>query len=338
MPWPSNEAEAGAAPGAESGPVAPDARVTAFLEFLATERGASEYTRRNYRQALVEFIAWHARQHGHPPDWLALTREVFRFHLRHLGRQGLSPAATRLRFSALRTFYRFLMRRGEVATMPVKDLALPRMPRRLVRFLSLEQMQALLAAPGLQAEAELEALRRTPRRGRPVELTVPVRDTAILETIYSCGLRISELCGLRVADLDRAQAVARIRGKGRKERLVPVGSHAVRAIDAYWAFLGRAPGPEEPVFHRASNDPRPVPPRTLQHRLKGYLLACGLDPALTPHKLRHSFATHLLDAGADLRSVQEMLGHAQLATTQVYTHVTTERLRQAYEAAHPRAH
>lgn len=315
-----------------------DPQVDEFLEHLASERGASVYTRRNYAQALAEFIAWYQGQYQRLPDWPALTREPFRFHLRHLGRLGLSPAATRLRFSALRTFYRFLMRRGRVAHLPVKDLALPKLPRRLVRFLSLGQMQALLAAPGRMAEAELQAAPDAARKaGRRVDFTVPVRDTAILETIYSCGLRISELCGLRVADLDRPQAVARIRGKGRKERIVPVGSHAVRAIDAYWAFLGRVPGPEEPVFQRAAADPRPVPPRTLQHRLKGYLLACGLDPALTPHKLRHSFATHLLDAGADLRSVQEMLGHAQLATTQVYTHVTTERLLRAYEAAHPRA-
>lgn len=336
MPSPSSEP-----PSEGRGPRVPasaaDPLVDAFLGHLAAERGVSEYTRRNYAHALSEFVAWYEGQYRRLPDWPTLPREAFRFHLRHLGRQGLSPAATRLRFSALRTFYRFLLRRGRVSEMPVKDLSLPKLPRRLVRFLSLDQMRALLEAPARMAEEALPKSGERRRKGRQVEFTVPVRDTAMLETIYSCGLRISELCGLRVEDLDRVQAVARIRGKGRKERLVPVGSHAVRAIEGYWEALGRPPGQEEPVFWRALDDPRPVPARTLQHRLKQYLLACGLDPALTPHKLRHSFATHLLDAGADLRSVQEMLGHAQLATTQVYTHVTTERLRRAYEAAHPRA-
>lgn len=323
--------------------VASDPQVDAFLEYLATERGASAYTLRNYAQALREFAAWHETTQGHLPDWPRLGRETFRFHLRHLGRQSLSPSAIRLRFSALRTFYRFLQRRGLVDQLPVKDLALPKLPRRLVRFLSVEQMANLLAAPLRIAEQEAAAAAKdsegAPPSGAPrrVDRTVPARDTAVLETIYSCGLRISELCGLRVEDLDRSQCLARIRGKGRKERIVPVGSHAIHAIDVYWTVLGRVPAGEEPVFWRSADDPRPVPARTLQHRLKTYLLAAGLDPALTPHKLRHSFATHLLDAGADLRSVQELLGHAQLATTQVYTHVTTERLRQAYDAAHPRA-
>ena len=311
----------------------PDPRVAAFFEHLATERGVSPYTLRNYRQAFAEFVQWYTAQRGQAPEWISLPREEFRFYLRHLGRQGLGPAATRVRFSALRTFYRFLLRRGQIAASPVRDLALPKPGRRLVRFLSIEQMQALLAAPARQTGGEDEGA----PRGRPLDPSVPARDTAILETIYSCGLRIAEMCGLRVEDLDVAQGLARVRGKGRKERLVPVGSHALRAIAGYWDTLKQRPSGSAPVFWRGQGDPRPVPARTLQQRLKGHLVAAGLDPALTPHKLRHSFATHLLDAGADLRSVQELLGHAHIATTQVYTHVTTERLRRAYDAAHPRA-
>lgn len=315
-----------------------DPRVAAFLEHLGTERGASAYTRRNYAQALREFSAWHRSQFGSAPEWPGLPRERFRFFLRFLGRRALSPAATRLRFSGLRTFYRFLLRRGEVTQVPVRDLSLPKLPRRLVRFLSLEQMRDLLEAPRRRAEASRGGGPDPKRKaGRPEDPTVPARDTAVLETIYSCGLRIAELCGLRVADLDRSEAMARIRGKGRKERIVPIGRHALDAMERYWSELGRVPAPEQPVFWRGRDDDRPLSPRTLQHRLKLYLLQTGLDPALTPHKLRHSFATHLLDAGADLRSVQEMLGHAQLATTQVYTHVSTERLRRAYRSAHPRA-
>ena len=324
--------EAAAAPSPDT-PGTPDPKVASFLAHLSAERDVSPYTLRNYTQALVEFVAWYRAQHGAPPDWPRLAREEFRFYLRHLGRQALSPAAVRLRFSALRTFYRHLLRHGHVTTTPIKDLALPKLPKRLVRFLTVEQMQALLAAPS-RAVPEPDS----PKTGRPVDPSVPARDTAILELLYSCGLRVAELCGLRVRDLDPREAVVRILGKGRKERLVPVGSHALRAMESYWLALGRRPDPEQPVFWRAQDDPRPLPPRTFQHRLKAHLLAAGLDPGITPHKLRHSFATHLLDAGADLRSVQEMLGHAQLATTQVYTHVSTERLRRAYAAAHPRAH
>lgn len=310
-----------------------DPLVAEFLAHLATERDVSPYTRRNYAHALASFTHWHAQQHQRPPDWPSLSREDFRFYLRHLGRQSLSPAAIRLHFSAFRTFYRFLLRRGHITTLPLRDIALPRRPRRLVRFLSVDQMLALLAAPAREPSQPSS----TPKPGRPIDPSVPARDTAILELLYSCGLRVAELCNLHARDLDPVEGAVRVLGKGRKERIVPVGSHAIRAIQAYWSVLGRTPAPDQPVFWRSLNDPRPLPARTFQHRLKQHLLAAGLDPRITPHKLRHSFATHLLDAGADLRSVQEMLGHAQLATTQVYTHVSAERLRRAYSDAHPRA-
>ena len=150
-------------------------------------------------------------------------------------------------------------------------------------------------------------------------------------------MRISELCGLRGEDIDFSGQVLRVRGKGKKERLVQVGQPALDSIRNYWQSLGRSPVGAEPVFLAKSARPEPIQPRLIQLRLKRYLALAGLDPSLTPHKLRHSFATHLLDAGADLRSVQELLGHAHLVTTQIYTHVTTERLKQAYEAAHPHA-
>jgi integrase/recombinase XerC len=170
-----------------------------------------------------------------------------------------------------------------------------------------------------------------------VEAAVPERDVAILETIYSCGLRISELCGLRMEDINWGEQLVRVRGKGRKERVLPIGGHALKAIDTYWQRLPHPPSPAEPVFLSSNKSRAPMVPRTLQLRLKHYLEIAKLDPNLTPHKLRHSYATHLLDAGADLRSVQELLGHAHLVTTQVYTHVTTERLKRAYDEAHPRA-
>jgi integrase/recombinase XerC len=163
------------------------------------------------------------------------------------------------------------------------------------------------------------------------------RDMAILETIYSCGLRISELCGLQAGDIDWNERLVRVRGKGKKERLVPIGETALSAIRSYWERVGRAPENASPVFLAKQHKPDPIGPRQLQLRLKKYLAIAGLDPSLTPHKLRHSYATHMLDAGADLRTVQELLGHAHLVTTQAYTHLTTERLKRAYDQAHPRA-
>lgn len=310
-----------------------DPEVVAFLTHLETDRGASPYTQRNYEQALREFARWHQDQRGSPPSWRDLGRDDFRAFLRFLGRSSLGRAAVQLRFSALRTFYRFLIRRGQLTRTPLRNLALPRPPRRLPKFLTTDQIPALLGAP----LRELERLRRAdspPTREVEADFW---RDAAILETIYSCGLRISELCGLLAEDVDWNEQQLCIRGKGKKERLVPVGAPALEAIRAYWKRLEPAPGGAEPVFRARAGSPDPVLPRTVQSRLKRYLATAGLDPALTPHKLRHSFATHLLDAGADLRSVQELLGHTHLVTTQVYTHLTTERLKRVYDAAHPRA-
>jgi integrase/recombinase XerC len=160
---------------------------------------------------------------------------------------------------------------------------------------------------------------------------------AILETIYSCGLRISEMVGLRVEDIDWAEQILRVRGKGKKERLLPISETALTAIEHYWGHLPERPTGAQPVFLSETRKRSRLEGCMLARRLKTYLALAGLDPAITPHKLRHSYATHLLDAGADLRSVQELLGHAHLVTTQVYTHVSTERLKKAYQQAHPRA-
>lgn len=310
-----------------------DPWVMKFLAHLATDKGASVYTQRNYRQALTEFVRWHAGERKSAPAWDALQRDDFRGYLRFLGRNNLSRAAIRLRFSALRTFYHFLIRHGVLGTTPIKNLSLPKLEKRLPRFLTRQQMEDLLAAPAKLLETQRE--KKGP--GRPVSDEVCRRDVAVLETIYSCGLRISELCGLRVEDINFSEQMVRVRGKGKKERLVPIGQPALKAIENYWAQLLEPPAPAMPAFRTDTTKAPPLSPLQLSRRLKTYLRLAGLDPALTPHKLRHSYATHLLDAGADLRSVQELLGHAHLATTQVYTHVTTERLKKAYDAAHPRA-
>jgi len=280
---------------------------------------------------LTEFFRWYQQERQRPPEWDKLQRDDFRSYLRFLGRGKLSRAAIQLRFSALRSFYKFLVRRGVVETSPIKNLALPKLEKRLPKFLTPQQMLDLLNAP----LKELAALTQGPETERDV--TPFLRDVAILETIYSCGLRISELCGLLAEDINWNEQIVRVRGKGKKERLVPVGAPALAAIQNYWNKLKHPPGIDTPVFLANAHKLKPMYPRLVQLRLKRYLALAGLDPHLTPHQLRHSYATHLLDAGADLRSVQELLGHAHLVSTQVYTHVTTERLKRAYDKAHPRA-
>lgn len=316
-------------PEAPAAPV--DPKVEEFLAHLATDRGASEYTHRNYADALAEFRRWHVAERQTPPDWAVLQRDDFRAFLRHLSRREFSRATIHLHFSALRTFYKFLIRRSHVAASPMKNLTLPKAERRLPKFVTVEQADALLRAPLRELERARQAA------DAPVNPVPFLRDAAILETTYSCGLRVSEVCGLRVADLNQPERLITVRGKGRKERQVPIGAPALRAILAYWQALPHAPAADDPVFMADPETAAPIVPAQVQRRLKHYLLAAGLDVKLTPHKLRHSFATHLLDGGADLRSVQELLGHKNLVTTQVYTHVTVERLKQAYLDAHPRA-
>ncbi len=305
-----------------------DPLVENFLQHLASDRGASLYTQRNYKQTLYNFVSWHEQDRRSLPIWKKLTRDDFRAYLRFLGRAKLGRAAIQLRFSALRSLYKFLIRRGEVEASPIRNIMLPKLEKRLPRFLTAPQMLDLLAAPLKSMTAGKDA---------PAKAWIYFRDTAILETIYSCGLRISEICGLKAEDISWDEQLLRIRGKGKKERLVPIGAPALLAIENYFKKIGFTPNQAEPVFFGSAGIRRPLSPRILQLRLKKYLIQAGLDPALTPHKLRHSYATHLLDAGADLRSVQELMGHAHLVSTQVYTHVSTERLKRAYNKAHPRA-
>jgi len=301
-----------------------------FLRHLAADKGASIYTQRNYRQALFQFFLWFKRERKAAPDWAVLRRDDFRDFLRYLGRGNLSRAAIQLRFSALRSFYKHLIRSGLLAVSPIKNLVLPKQEQRLPKFLTEQQINDLLAAP-------LNEMKRMADGKGGLQASAYYRDAAMLELMYSCGLRISELCALRAEDIDWTGQALRARGKGKRERLAPLGEPAMDAIKEYWRRREYSPRGEMPVFLARPHKIAPLTPRTVQLRLKKYLLAARLDPAMTPHKLRHSFATHLLDRGADLRSVQELLGHAHLATTQVYTHVTTERLKREYDKAHPRA-
>ena len=289
----------------------------AFLEFMATERSASPRTIGNYRHALDGYRAWRGETFA---TWRGEDADTFRDYLFHLMKEDRQRSTIRLHFAALRSFYKFLVLRRGLATSPVEGIQLPKLARSLPVVLTFSQIDELLSLP----------LRCEPSPKSPPWL--PLRDAAMLELFYSSGLRISELIGLDVRDVDFIGDTVLVRGKGAKERIVPVGGPAMNAIRRYRETAAISQGP---LF--LSKLRRRITQQAVDLLLRKYLKLSNIPFAISPHKLRHSFATHLLDAGADLRSVQAMLGHASLSTTQIYTHVTRERLKEAYDSAHPRA-
>jgi len=305
----------------------PASWVDEFLAVLEVEKGYSLKTLRNYGHAIDEFSRAHSGAR-----WDRLGADTFRDYLYGMVREGkLGPATIRLRFAALRSFYRFLLRRERVASNPLAGLTLPIKSRRLPQYLSEEQVLELLQAPERDWAGRQQA---ASRRGKPFQRWQMLRDAAILECLYSTGMRIDELVKMKDSDLDRRSGVLRVVGKGRKERMVILGKPALKAYRAYRDAVPMDASGEAAFVNPGGN---PLTARAIQNLFKRYVVQAGLDTSLTPHKLRHSFATHLLDHGADLRGVQELLGHANLSTTQVYTQVTAERLRRSYNEAHPRA-
>ena len=291
-----------------------DSLAEEFLRYLDVERNASARTVTAYRQALTGF-----RGNG-APRWKECVADDFRDYLFAAMKKKQARSYIRLQFSAFRTFYRFLVERKGLARDPVLELELPKAEKKLPLVLTRQQIDELLTAP----------LRVPKHQSAPTWM--PLRDTAIMEVFYSSGLRLSELASLNVADVDLYTESVRVLGKGRKERVCPVGAPALEAVSRYRAAANVQSGP---LFINKTR--RRISPRSIWLILKRYLRHTSIPISLSPHKLRHSFATHLLDGGADLRSVQALLGHASLSTTQIYTHVTVERLKQAYDDAHPRA-
>lgn len=286
-----------------------------FLRCLEVERNASPRTVANYRHALAEF-----RKAVPEPAWHELTADHFRRHLFECGKRGMARPTIRLHFAALRTFFRFLSERHGLNANPLKEVQLPKLEKKLPIVLTAKQIDELLSAP-FRVERQPQA-----------PAWMPARDAAILELFYSSGLRLSELVSLNVADVDAYSESVRVLGKGRKERVVPVGKPALDAVQHYRQEANVHSGP---LF--LSKVRKRIAPLNVGLVLRRYLPHTSIPLKISPHKLRHSFATHLLDAGADLRSVQALLGHASLSTTQIYTHVTVERLKKAYDDAHPRA-
>jgi integrase/recombinase XerC len=310
-----------------------------FLLYLENERNASSHTINNYLIDIRQFceITW--GDTAQPPyDWKSADRFAARKFLVYFQKKEFSPASTSRKLSALRSFYKFLLREEQVDQNPFSNLPVPKKGQHLPQVLSIKEIDALLAAP-----VEMAAKRaptKNPDEYSRREYAV-ARDTAILELLYSSGMRINELVQLREQALDLISGVARVRGKGKKERLCLLGEPAIKALQKnlrlrnnIWILLGKR-DPRNPLFLNRSGGP--ISARAIEMMMKKYLIFAGLDPTLTPHSLRHSFATHLLDAGADLRSVQELLGHESLSTTQIYTHVSTERLQEVYRRAHPKS-
>ena len=291
-----------------------DPLVQEFFRYLAVERNASPRTIKAYRQALEGFRA----QNKTP--WKKCTADDFRDYLFAIMKRGQARSYVRLQFSALRTFYGFLVGRKKLARDPVRELQLPKIDKKLPLVLTRQQIEELITAP-LKIE-----------KNRAAPVWMPLRDVAIMELFYSSGLRLSELAALDVSDVDLYTESVRVFGKGRKERVCPVGLPALEAISKYRSAANVHSGA---LFINKSR--KRMATRSIWLILKRYLPHTSIPISISPHKLRHSFATHMLDRGADLRSVQALLGHASLSTTQIYTHVTVERLKKAYADAHPRA-
>ncbi|HPD48580.1 MAG TPA: tyrosine recombinase XerC [Anaerohalosphaeraceae bacterium] len=246
--------------------------------------------------------------------------ECIRIYMAHLGSQQYSKSTTARKLATLRSFYKFLVKRNYVSSNPVMSIKTPKQEKKLPRFLEYEEVQRLLNTP-------------------PTNTWLGARDRAILETLYSTGMRVSELVALNMDDVDFLGEVIHIRGKGKKERISPVGSSALQAIQRYIEFRNKRMASDNAFDSKvlfANKHGKRLSTRSVRRKMDKYLEEAGLDPNISPHTLRHSFATHMLNNGADLRSVQELLGHQSLSTTQIYTHVTTSRMKDVYDAAHPR--
>jgi integrase/recombinase XerC len=295
-----------------------------FLAHLRNERGASENTVMSYENDIEQFYGYLRGPDKKPLDLSAVDNLDIRGYLAHLAKLGLRRSSAQRKLASIRSFFKYLYREGMVDKNPAKLVATPKKEKLQPEFLSVDNAILLVESPGTDKAAAR-------------------RDRAILETFYSSGLRISELAGLDRDDVDFSSGVVKVLGKGNKERLVPLGSKAAEAISAYIGAVDAGPAGRPatepdggvPLFVNRSGARLSV--RGVRRVVEKYVKLAGLSSKISPHKLRHTFATHLLGAGADLRSIQEMLGHASLSTTQKYTHVNLDQLMEVYDKAHPRA-
>ena len=320
-----------------------------FLDYLKFERRFSEHTAKCYGADLTQFSEFLTGTHGSRSSdaeaislaqhetgpatavatkvdlkvdqlLLSVQTDAVRTYLAFLNDKQYSKATIARKLATLRSFYKFLVKRNHVDSNPVMAIRTPKQEKKLPRFLEYEEVKQLLDTP-------------------PANTWLGARDKAILETLYSTGIRVSELVALNMDDVDFLGEVVHVRGKGKKERIAPIGSSALQVIQHYMEYRNKraqSNGNFDPKVLFVNKHGRRLSTRSVRRKMDKYLKMAGLDPAISPHTLRHSFATHMLNNGADLRSVQELLGHQSLSTTQIYTHLTTTKLKEVYENAHPR--
>jgi integrase/recombinase XerC len=290
-------------------------RVNDFIKYLKAEKQCSDLTIASYSKDLDQFLQWMQCEGLH----YVLKMPEVRSYLTFLNKKGYARKSIARKVSAVRSFYRFLCREDWLQDNPFESVKSPKIEKRLPKFLYEEEMDLLLNAPD--------------------HSLLGLRDKAVLETLYATGMRVSEVAGLNISDLNYFSGFVRVYGKGRKERLVPLGTHAQNAIQRYFLrsrpYLLKENAEQEAVF--LNRNGTRISSRSIRRLLDKYVMKVALDRKISPHVIRHSFATHLLNRGADLRSVQELLGHVEISTTQIYTHVTKEKLKTVYNQTHPRA-
>ena len=294
------------------------ALIARYLAHLSSERRLSPHTDSNYRRDLLAFADWCDGQQL--PDWTAIDAQHVRVHAARCHRDGLAPRSIQRRLSALRGYFGYLIREGVLQKNPAADVRAPKAPKRLPKALDVDRMGRLLQKPAATDESA----------------ALDVRDLAIMELFYSSGLRLAELVGLQLGDLDLQDRTVRVLGKGSKTRIVPVGTHALAALQAWLHERAAIARPDERAVFVGRNGRR-LGARAVQLRVTEFAKRRGIDVKVHPHLFRHSFATHLLESSQDLRGVQELLGHANISTTQVYTHLDFQHLARIYDQAHPRA-
>ncbi len=325
---------------AESAPASQDMdrALSSFLAYLQNERNASQHTIDSYRLDIQQFtkLLLSTDTDSSQIDWDAVDVYTARTYIVKLQEEAeVSRTSILRKLSGMRSFYRYMQREGYAQNNPFSGLIAPKREKLLPKYMTVDEVGRLLDTPQIFWK---DAYEKDIAKDEESAVFSAARDAAILEVIYSGGLRISEALGLNMEDLDLLSGVMRVRGKGKKQRLCGLGNPAIRALRKYFPIRRMRTGNERrnaPVFVNRFGDR--LTTRSFQRNFKLYLRTAELPMDMTPHKLRHSFATHLLDAGADLRSVQELLGHANLSTTQIYTHISTERMKAVYNKAHPRA-
>jgi integrase/recombinase XerC len=327
-----------------------------YLEYLRSVRNSSPHTVLNYGKDLQQFSTYLSPPGERVPPLGKITHQIIREYVGHLHAQGLQKSSIARKLASLRSFFKYCVREGMLKENPARLVPTPKLPKRIPSVLSAEEMNGFLnqlaspAKPSVNSRSAMrsvEAMRPAKRSTTDDEVLLLKRDRALLELLYAAGLRVSELTGLNLVDMDRREKMLRVRGKGNKERIVPYGGKAQEALEAYWpvreqlllqAGPGRSrrgPAHSDAIFLNYTG--RRLTQRSVGRIVKKYVRLANMNWDLHPHSLRHAFATHLLADGADLRAIQELLGHQSLSTTQKYTHASIRQLMDIYDKAHPHA-